>query len=323
MFLDSTNYLIALDRLVSDAKSIDMAVAFWGKGAEELLKNRSKRRTRVICNLTSGGTNTDVIKNIQAIVGVEVRHLPNLHAKVILGDKRAILGSANCSANGLNLEGGEVKDWQEAGYVISSMTEIDQIRDWYSKRWTDAQAVTPELLDQARKIWKPRRKSRIATGNDKRSLLSMSPASLEGRNIVVAIYRAKPSLEALKVVDERKREENDEALTRSWTFYEDWSLEELEKGMIVIDVYIGAKGGVTIGGPYKIFAVTKSLRKEKHCKGEMMTLHYANPVSELIGVSPKLALAGIKERVRSIAFDLLPEGADSKVIPVEVFVTLI
>lgn len=322
MFLDSTNYLSALEKLFSEPRpTIDMAVAFWGKGAEALFKNSGKN-TRVICNLTSGGTNPDVIRKIQDL-SVNVRHLPDLHAKVFLGDKVAILGSANCSANGLNLEEGEANGWQEAGYVITSTTEIAQIRDWYSERWNDAQEVTPELLKKAEKTWNPRRINRIASGNSGCDLVSMSPASLEGRNIVVAIYRNEPSVEGLKTFNAKKQAEKDKAFTRSWTFYEDWSSKELKKGMVVIDVYIGAKGGVAVTGPYKIFAVTKSLRKTSPSKGEMMTLHYANPVPELMGVSPKEALAGFKARVRSKALDLMPVGEDARVIPVEEFVTLI
>ena len=37
MFLDSENYLPTLKKLLVEADSVDMAVAFWGEGAEKLL----------------------------------------------------------------------------------------------------------------------------------------------------------------------------------------------------------------------------------------------------------------------------------------------
>jgi hypothetical protein len=322
MFLNSENYLGEVEKLFAEANSVDMAVAFWGTGAESLIRALEKKPVRIVCNLTSGGTNPSVVKNILK-AGVQVRHLSDLHSKVIIGQRTVILGSANCSANGLNLEGEEVKGWQEAGYVIRSTPEITQIQDWFEERWNDAEEITPELLDRARTIWKARRKTRIPAGKNTQSVLSIPPTSLAERNIVVAIYRDRPSSEALNTLEERKQRENDDALTKSWTFYEDWSEEELRKGMVVIDVYIGKRGGVTIDGPYKIFEVTHTVRKEGEFKGETMTLHYANRTIALLGLSPKIALAGLKDRVAAKAFELLPLDADAKVIPLEKFVTLI
>lgn len=321
MFLDSENYLLTVKKLLAEANSVDMAVAFWGAGAESLVQALGKP-VRIVCNLTSGGTNPSVVENILK-AGIQVRHLSDLHAKVMVGQKTAILGSANCSANGLNLEGEEVEGWQEAGYVVTSKPEIAQIQDWFVERWNRAETVTPELLERARAIWKARRKTRIPAGKNTQSVLSIPPTSLEGRNIVVAIYRDKPSPEALNALEEKKQLENDDALTKSWTFYEDWSVKELRKGMVVIDVYIGKRGGVTIDGPYKIFEVTQTRRKEGELKGKTMTLHYANRAIELLGLPPKIALAGFKDRVAAKAFELLPLDADAHIIPIEKFVALI
>ncbi len=321
MFLDSTNYLPILKKLIGEATSIDMAVAFWGDGAERLLLGLGKP-TRIVCNLTSGGTNPSVIEALQND-GIEVRHLSDLHAKVVLGSGTVVLGSANCSANGLSLEGDEANGWQEAGYLITSALEITRIQDWFVQLWSSAEEITPDLLERARQIWQRRRKTRVLSGANRQTLLSMSPSSLRGRNIVVAIYREKTSAEAAKVVDERKLAENDSNLTRAWTFYEDWSVKDLKKGMVVIDVYIGPRGGVLVRGPYKIFEVTKSRRKEGEWKGEMMTIHYASSADNLVGLPAKTVLAGLKERVAPKAFELLPIGAESKVIPVEKLVTMI
>jgi phosphatidylserine/phosphatidylglycerophosphate/cardiolipin synthase-like enzyme len=153
MFLDSRTYLSTLKTLLENENSVDIAVAFWGEGAEALLVGQGKRR-RILCNLTTGGTNPSVIKRIQNEEGIEVKHLADLHAKVVVGKNAVILGSANWSANGLSLEGNEVQGWQEAGYVITSAADIKSAKRWFSQRWKDAEDVTPQLLERACKVWK-------------------------------------------------------------------------------------------------------------------------------------------------------------------------
>jgi hypothetical protein len=151
----------------------------------------------------------------------------------------------------------------------------------------------------------------------------MSPSSLTGRNIVVAIYRDNLSPEANKAFKERVRAEDNEALTKSWCVYEDWNPKELRKGQIVIDIDIGDKGGVKVTGPEKIFEVMRIRRKEGGSKGQWMTLHYANHTDNLMGIPKKIALAGIKERVEKRWADLLPIESEARVIPIEEFVSLI
>ena len=80
------------------------AVAFWGRGAEELTRGIGHDNVKIICNLKSGGTNPYVIEVLQH---QNVRQNDLLHAKVYLGDNAAIVCSANASANGLGFEGRE------------------------------------------------------------------------------------------------------------------------------------------------------------------------------------------------------------------------
>jgi hypothetical protein len=86
MFISSTDYKTHIDTLIQQSDEIDIAVAFWGKGASKYLE-ASGKRCRILCSLTTGGTNPSEIEKLQATH--EVRHLEDLHAKVIIGTNLA------------------------------------------------------------------------------------------------------------------------------------------------------------------------------------------------------------------------------------------
>jgi hypothetical protein len=154
MFLGSSEQIReGIARLIAAhdvTEPIGLAVAFWGAGAEAMLP--MDRHFRVICNLSMGGTNPTTIENLMAREGVEVRHLPELHAKVVVAVSGAVVSSANFSANGLGLEGGA--GWQEAGMLIApDGPEFKKINAWFDARWGVAQPVTETLLSEAARQW--------------------------------------------------------------------------------------------------------------------------------------------------------------------------
>lgn len=132
------------------AEPIAIAVAFWGAGAESLLP--ADKHFRVICNLAMGGTNPAVIESLMARAGTEVRHLSDLHAKVILASAGALVSSANFSANGLGLEGGN--GWREAGVSIAANDpEFVKVFGWFEQQWRAALPVDAPVLARARTAW--------------------------------------------------------------------------------------------------------------------------------------------------------------------------
>lgn len=136
MFITSADYKAQVERIIQENHSIDIAVAFWGKGAENLFAN-SDIPIRILCNLTSGGTNPAPIEKLHnkgVFKNIEIKHLDDLHAKVLVGDKSAIVGSANISTNGLNIEEGEFDGWQEAGFVTHDAVELEKMRQWFEQQ---------------------------------------------------------------------------------------------------------------------------------------------------------------------------------------------
>ena len=154
MFLGSKDeVLAAIQRLTNEqpqGEPLRLAVAFWGKGADSLIV--ASKRYQIICNLTEGGTNPAVIRSLMEKQNVQLRHLPGLHAKVVIGHDRAIVGSANFSANGLGIDADSGDGWHEAAATLKS----EGLAAWFEKHWQAALDVSEEALFAAELKWEAR-----------------------------------------------------------------------------------------------------------------------------------------------------------------------
>jgi len=143
----------AIKRAITKAPAC-IAVPFWGRHALEALglNKRDSKGVRILCNLSAGGCNPDVIRALISL-GFQVRALESLHAKVYLGPKSAVLGSANASIDGLGLDK-KNPGWNEACTVIDDPDAVKQLGDWFELLWKDAADLSkPQtaqiLLEQA------------------------------------------------------------------------------------------------------------------------------------------------------------------------------
>ncbi|WP_194714654.1 phospholipase D family protein [Noviherbaspirillum soli] len=154
MFLESKEAVLAMLQHLTEsqpvAQPLRIAVAFWGTGAETVIDGNKKYQ--IICNLLRGGTNPEVIRALRAMPNVEVRHLSGLHAKVVLTDTRAIVGSANFSMDGLGFKSGAGTGWIEAAAVIDSAG----VENWFNSHWKASLQVSDEALAQAAELWSKR-----------------------------------------------------------------------------------------------------------------------------------------------------------------------
>ena len=167
---------------------VDLAVAFWGKGAAQQLGLKSGRKARIILDLSAGATNPDIVEELQGMTGVQVKQRDRLHAKVYLGLNEMVIGSANASANGLGAEGHEATHWRELCMRTSCPEAIAQARDWFGRQWSSARTITLNDLATARRIWKLRRRVRPVTSVD--SILEVArkrPHELVDRAIYVSV----------------------------------------------------------------------------------------------------------------------------------------
>lgn len=159
MFIASADEIRSgISRLIEESSEDDpilLAVAFWGNKVETILPRG--RRYKIICNLSTGGTNPATIRNLMKYPCTEVKNEPALHAKVMIGQRSCLLGSANFSNNALGFQ--DIATWLEANVILSNTDErYLHIQQWFLDRWTDAELVNEATLRDAERKWTLRTK---------------------------------------------------------------------------------------------------------------------------------------------------------------------
>ena len=227
-FIFGKRYLEAVAGVVDTGrgKNARCAVAFWGENAKQF-QGMFGPKTQIVCNLESGATNPYVIAGFRK-ARIPVKTLSTLHAKVYRGTNAAIVGSANCSTNGLALEEGE--GWEEAGVLVKSQSTLTAIDAWLDRMWKAAHDITDEDIKKAKTLWKLRRQGRPVVGSRSGGSLikamKENPAAFEDRRIYFVITTDDVSPEATKIA-EAQGWESDE-------FYEDWA--GLPQGAFLVDL---------------------------------------------------------------------------------------
>ncbi len=160
-FLTGASIQRHVSRIVRRTADVSAAVAYWGTGAAERtgMRKRNPGRVRVICDLLSGACNPSEIETLLGL-GVQVRTLDRLHAKVWIAGDDVIIGSSNASKNGLPIE----DDTGAGGNVEAAMLSRDpglscELQGWFDARWQDSVDVTDEHLAEAARLWRRRSKA--------------------------------------------------------------------------------------------------------------------------------------------------------------------
>ncbi len=133
------------------------AVAFWGRGAEELLPSAQGQAPRVICNVTLGGTNPSTLQKLSSIHGDQLRHHVNLHAKVYISDKGLVVGSANASDNGIGLTGAKAALVEAGSFYEANTGPWRDALDWFNLAFASSPVVDEKAIAIASRTWMPPR----------------------------------------------------------------------------------------------------------------------------------------------------------------------
>lgn len=254
MFVSSTNYYETVKSIATEDGDLLMAVSFWGRSAESIVHPRSSGHVKIICNLQSGATNPDTIFALLNRNGITVKQHDRLHAKVIIGSKAAVVGSANLSSNGLNLEGIELQGWEEAGLLTKDTLQVEEIKQWFDSLWIDAQDIRDNDIDEARKKWAMRRSSRIHSSSGAHngfSLENFTYSDFLDRPVFLAIYTDHLSDEAKDAYRENESALIGKTAVRPSNLppiYEGWP--GLPKDAQLIDIYFGPRGGLKCYGVF-------------------------------------------------------------------------
>lgn len=253
MFTSSIDYQKRVTEVIKEDGELLLAVSFWGRGAETLIHPRANGPVKLICNLKSGATNPDTIEALRNRNGVTVKQHDRLHAKVVVGSRTAVVGSANFSSNGLNLEGDELQGWEEAGLLTQDATHRDQIKQWFGAMWRDSRSIDDQDIKEARAIWAKRRGTRIQkTSISGRSfaLGDFTSRDVLDRPVFLVIYTDYLSDDAEAAGRKREEEITGQPVARSSKpMYENWP--ELPKDAELIDIYRGPRGALKCTGVFK------------------------------------------------------------------------
>ena len=274
-FLTGKDYHNAVKRVLATGrgKNARCAVAFWGKDAVQFQKSLGPA-SRIVCNLESGATNPDLIERFQK-AGIPVRTLATLHAKVYRGTNAAIVGSANCSTNGLAVEEGV--GWTEAGIRVENAQTLATIDQWLDSVWKRARTITKTDIKKARAQWSKRRQDRPVVGKGAKasSLLTAmrkDPEAFEERRIYFVITTNDVSQQAKAV-----------AKGAGWgskEFYEDWP--DLPAGTY-IDMGYGIKERKgDVNGLYES-SCPHRVRTVKYGKREMSKILHCRSIKDIQG----------------------------------------
>lgn len=158
MLLLENKLSTAIKHLLKTETRLQIAVAFIGDGANQLIGPQAKD-VQIICNLTMEGTNPNEVRKLIGKFGKDcVKQIDNLHAKLYIGTKYAIVGSANMSASGL---GTQPTALREAGYRF----KLDQPSgkrgaSWFNALWEEACNITDKDLKNAEDKWNHRDRTR-------------------------------------------------------------------------------------------------------------------------------------------------------------------
>lgn len=249
MFLSAKTYKDQLTSLISTASVLNIAVAFWGKGADQILV-KANSIPRIICNLMTGASDPDVISLLCQRYPDKVRHMSDLHSKAAIGDSKMIVGSANFSSSGLTTDPNGQVGWEEAGVLSADKDQIEAAHIWFEQLWGKASPVLPRDIEIAMVAWQKNRKNRPVASSARR-FLDLPIAEFEDRAIYVALWEDDASKAALKKFDEVQADAAKKlSATRSddIDFFQDAA--DYPEDAVLISAQILPSGRIEVGGAW-------------------------------------------------------------------------
>jgi hypothetical protein len=247
--LDERSALKLIRKQMKESQTARLAVAFWGKGAVGRLGiDKRKEPVEIVCNLSQGGTNPKEVRALFALphIGKE-RVLQNdkLHAKVYLFDQLAVVGSSNASANGLCLEGEELKGWLEANVVVPDGPGLVELRRMLTKRFA-GRAISEPDLKAAEELRKRRRTiSKSVPGKSLLDALINNPEIVERENIYFAAYD-----EDLSDAGEKEQKQLRFEQGPDFGLFESWP--DVPREVPIVCFWIGTRGSLRPDGVWLV-----------------------------------------------------------------------
>lgn len=251
----------AVKKIVEAASTLKLAVAFWGKGATELLSlDKFAYSAQIVCDAYSGACNPDVLESLME--QHDVRTLNGMHAKVYWSPSAAVVGSANASVNGLRSEVNALR--YEAAIEVAEPLILLEIEAWFDGVFANAEVLDERSLAVIRKRWEKTQASRLIGASAPDSLLDVlieTPDDLLNRRLFVMVTNdGQTSKEALAAYESLKgglfRPEDIQVFEEEGTtpFYEhtEDGAWDVRPNDVFIDFCRGSRGGLSFQGIWQV-----------------------------------------------------------------------
>lgn len=139
-----------LPQIVKSAKHTDAAIAYCGQDGAKLFPLKRGDCLVVDMSLTTVKAGSTSPYEIEKLVkrGVKVFTRPNLHAKIVVADKRVVVGSANVSKNSRDI-------LDEAAILTDDPITVKRAKEFLARLRTEP--VLPEYLSKCKSAYKPPR----------------------------------------------------------------------------------------------------------------------------------------------------------------------
>ena len=94
-----------VESILADGHQVYAAVAYWNGGAAQWFADRAPKKTKIAVDVNAGGTSPQDLKTLMERFPGNVRVHSDLHAKIYAIKGKALIGSQNASAPGLQFDG--------------------------------------------------------------------------------------------------------------------------------------------------------------------------------------------------------------------------
>ena len=263
--MSKTNLLInddiwrVLPEFVKSAKHTEAAIAYFGQDGAKLFP--LKNGDRLVVDMSSatvkaGSTNPyEIEKLIKRGVAVFTR--PNLHAKIVIADKKVLAGSANISKRSRDL-------LDEVAILTNDSITLKRAKEFLDRICIEP--VLPEYLNECKNIYKPPRFTGKKSSANKATHRA-THAKLWLVNLVDYLSIPDDEVEVFEQSEDKARQLiKDTKKSELETFhmsYKPKMADEIETGDWVIQCVTHKNKSITVYPPARLITVDHYTRNQK------------------------------------------------------------
>jgi hypothetical protein len=265
--MGSTTFLInddlwqTLSEMIKSAHQVDAAVAYFGTGGAKLFPLRRGHCLIVDmspASVKAGTTNPYEIAKLMRR-GVKVFSRRGLHAKVVVADNQALIGSANISRNSRD-------SLDEAAVLTKEPSVIRRAHEFLERICTEP--IRPEYLKRCKSIYKSSRRAR--TGRDNSTASKTKGRVTHAKLWLVNLQDS--SIPDSEIKRYEKGEQKAKTLLRDTANCEVTSfnctsrskmVDELEEGDWIIECIKHKDGSITVWPPAQLLYIDQYIRNQK------------------------------------------------------------